>query len=104
MSHRFRPEAEAEYLGAIRFYESCRSGLGAALIAEFEHAVALAVERPLAWRLVHPTGIRRLGLGRFPYSVFYRPLADGIEITAFAHHRQRPQYWPARSESPEGPR
>lgn len=98
MSHRFRPEAAAEYLGAIRFYEARRRGLGAALIADFEHAVALAVERPLAWRQVHPTGIRRLGLARFPYSVFYQPLAEGIEITAFAHHRQRPQYWLARWE------
>lgn len=100
MSHRFRPEAEAEYLGAISFYESRGRGLGAALITEVEQAIALAVERPLAWRLVHDSGIRKLGLGRFPYTLFYRPLADGIEVTAFAHDRQRPQYWAARIGSP----
>lgn len=96
MSHRFRPEAEAEYLDAVGFYESRSRGLGAALIAEFERAIALAVERPLTWKQVHPSGIRRLGLGRFPYAVFYLPLTEGIEVTAFAHDRQRPLYWSAR--------
>lgn len=100
MSYCFRPEAEAEYLDAVGFYESRGRGLGAALIAEFERAVMLAVERPLAWKQVHPSGIRKLGLGRFPYTVFYLPQAEGIEVTAFAHDRQRPLYWSARIGSP----
>lgn len=35
MSHSFLPGAEAEYLGAIQFYEEQRAGLGPALIGEF---------------------------------------------------------------------
>lgn len=95
MKHSFLPEAEAEYLDAIRFYEERRSKLGAALISEFEHALQLALERPDAWRLVHPIGIRRIGLSRFPY-IFYRVVGDDLLITAVAHHRKRPGYWLTR--------
>lgn len=96
MSYRFAPEAEAEYLDAIAFYESRQHGLGAALVGEFEHAIGLIVERPLSWRQVHASGIRKLGLGRYPYTVFYLPVNDGVMVTAFAHDRQRPHYWSAR--------
>lgn len=100
MTHSFLPEAEAEYLDAVRFFDGQRSGLGVALITEFERAIALVVERPCAWRQVHADGIRRIGLARFPYALFYRVLADGMpQVTAFAHHRRRPGYWIARVSS-----
>jgi len=85
VKHSFLPEAEAEYLDAVRFYEERRDGLCGAL--------KLALERPLAWRQVHSTGIRRIGLMHFPYAIFYRILEDELQITAFAHHRKRPGYW-----------
>jgi len=96
VNYRFAPEAEAEYLDAIAFYESRGYRLGATLIAEFEHAIRLIFERPLAWRQVHESGIRKLGLARYPYTVFYLPMPDGVQVTAFAHNRQRPLYWFAR--------
>ncbi|MGH8602640.1 MAG: type II toxin-antitoxin system RelE/ParE family toxin [Gammaproteobacteria bacterium] len=96
MIYSFLPEAEAEYLEAVRFYEEQRAGLGDALISEFEHAIGLAAERPESWRLVHPSGIRRIGLLTFPYAVFYRVLSGSLQITAFAHHRHRPGYWLTR--------
>jgi len=92
----FLLEAEAEYLEAIRFYEAQRAGLGNALIQEFERIIELAVEKPETWRLVHPSGIRRIGLSRFPYAVFYRIFFDHLQITAFAHNRRHPGYWLAR--------
>jgi hypothetical protein len=52
VSHSFLPEAEAEYLEAVRLYEEICAGLGAALIDEFERVVKLAEERPHAWKLV----------------------------------------------------
>jgi toxin ParE1/3/4 len=97
--HSFLPGAEAEYLDAIRFYENRQPGLGAALIAEFEHALGLALDRPHTWRLVHPAGIRRIGLSRFPYAIFFRVVGDALQITAVAHHRKRPGYWLSRIES-----
>ena len=94
MKHSFLSAAEAEYLEAVQFFEEQRAGLGASLISEFERIVALATEMPMSWKLVHPTGIRCIGLTRFPYAVFFRVLTDGqIQVTAFAHHRRRPGYW-----------
>jgi toxin ParE1/3/4 len=92
----FLAEEETEYLEAIRFYEGQRAGLGDALILEFERVIGLAIEKPSAWKLVHPSGIRRIGLSRFPYSIFYRLFQNAIQITAFAHHRRRPGYWLTR--------
>ncbi|SJM89780.1 conserved hypothetical protein [Crenothrix polyspora] len=96
MNVSFLPEAETEYMEAVRFYEDQPAKLGALLIHEFERTMALVIEKPEAWRLVHPSGIRRISLSRFPYSVFYRVFSGGIQITAFAHHRRRPGYWLTR--------
>lgn len=97
MSHSFAADAETEYFDAIEFYEGKRAGLGAALIEEFERVVRLAEARPDTWKLVHPSGVRCIGLARFPYSVFYRVRPDGeIQVMAFAHHRRSPGYWFSR--------
>ena len=100
MTYGFLPEAEAEYLEAVRYYEDIQPGLGRCLIKEFEREIELAVAHPEARRTVHSAGIRRIGLARFPYAVFYRILNNGkLQITAFAHHRRRPGYWITRIET-----
>lgn len=97
MKYSFLPDAEAEYLEAIRFYEAKQLKLGESLIHEFERAMVLVTSKPAIYRLVHPGGIRCISLARFPYSVFYRMNPEQILITAFAHHRRRPDYWPTRA-------
>jgi toxin ParE1/3/4 len=94
----FLPEAEAEYLEAVRFYEEKRAGLGLALIEAFERSAMLAQQRPNAWKLVHASGIRRIGLARFPFAIFFRAVPGGVQVAAFAHHRQRPGYWHKRAK------
>jgi hypothetical protein len=77
-----------------------RAGLGSALIDEFERVIQLAIERPDSWKLIHAGGIRRIGLRRFPYAVFYHVLPERqLRIAAFAHHRKRPGYWLNRLKS-----
>lgn len=98
MSYSFLAEAEREYLQAVRFYEDQRAGLGARLINEFERTIQLAVERPLACRMVQIGDVRRIDLARFPYVIFFRVLPRGeLQVTAFAHHRRRPGYWLSRA-------
>ena len=92
MNYSFLPEAEIEYHEAIRFYEEQQATVGLALIHEFERIIALVIQRPQSWKQIHPCGIRRVGLSRFPYEVFYRVVGDELQITAFAH-RRRPGYW-----------
>jgi toxin ParE1/3/4 len=96
VSHSFHPEAEAEYLKAVAFFEERRAGLGKSLISEFERYIKLAEERPKAWKQIHPSGVRRIGLRRFPFSILFRTLETGPQVTAFAHHRRRPGYWLSR--------
>ena len=95
MNYRFRAEAEAEYLNAVRFYEEQRPGLGLVFIAEFERIMVLATRLPTTWKQID--GIRRIDLRRFPYAVYYHPNVDStLLVTAIAHHRRRPGYWMIR--------
>jgi hypothetical protein len=98
VSYSFLPEAEIEYLQAVRFYEDQRPGLGARLIKEFEHTIQIAADRPLGWKIIEANGIRRVDLRRFPYAIFYRVLSSGeLQVTAVGHHRRRPGYWVSRT-------
>jgi toxin ParE1/3/4 len=82
VSYGFLPEAEIEYLQAVKFNEGRRPGLGARLIKEFERTIRFAVERPLTWKVVHASGIRRIDLARFPYAIVFRLIpAGGLQVT-----------------------
>ena len=46
MSHSFHPEAEAELLAAIDYYEDCEEGLGIDFAVEVQSAIDCALGRP----------------------------------------------------------
>ena len=48
MTYDFHPEARLEYSEAAAFYETRRSGLGAAFTIEVEAAIELIVSNPKA--------------------------------------------------------
>lgn len=93
--YRFHPEAESELAEAVSYYELRLAGLGRALAAEVERAVALIRERPEIGA-PHGTGRRSLLLNRFPYRVVYRAATTGVLVVAIAHLRRRPGYWRRR--------
>ncbi len=39
---------------------------------------------------------RRYVIKRFPYSIIYRQVTQGIRILAIEHHKRRPAYWQGR--------
>lgn len=97
MSFSFHPDARAEYLEAIAYYEGRSPGLGADFAEAFEAALALVLNHPQAAPLVHPSGVRRKSFpSPFLYSVLYSPEPSGLLIVAVAHHRKRPEYWRSR--------
>ena len=49
MSFQFHPEAEAEFLAAVDWYEERSAGLGGNFAAEIHAAIHRAVAMPLAW-------------------------------------------------------
>ncbi|QVL50029.1 MAG: type II toxin-antitoxin system RelE/ParE family toxin [Thiocapsa sp.] len=96
MSYSFHPAAEAEYLEAIRYYESKRPGLGAALLADFESVIDTVCAAPRRNPVEQSPDVRRKSLRRFPYTVLYRERSGLVEVLAIAHHRRRPEYWVGR--------
>jgi len=80
-------------LEAVGYYESKVTGLGAALISEFDMLAGLIGDTPKAWQIVLGPEIRRVPLNRFPLSVIFREKTAGFDVLAIAHDRRRPQYW-----------
>lgn len=96
----FHPEARAEILDAVDWYEAAQPGLGADLLSRLTDRVRLLEEMPglgsvVALRRVHPI-VRRFPLGRFPYMLVYLIREDELFILALAHTRRRPMYWRRR--------
>ena len=89
--------ASNELIGAIGWYETRRSGLG----ADFYDAVV----RTIGLIRTHPEiGTVRKGrfLNRqflvtgFPYKVVYRVRESDIYVVAIAHTSRRPDFWKGR--------
>ncbi|MDD9980783.1 MAG: hypothetical protein OXU81_05405 [Gammaproteobacteria bacterium] len=51
MTYGFHPEAEAEHLEAVAWYESRGAGLGARYLAEFERVLSHVCGNPYRYRL-----------------------------------------------------
>lgn len=97
MSYRFHPAAEAEHLETIRFYDSCRRGLGADCLAEFDALMICVVERPTQFRLERRPDIRKAGLRRFPFELIFRAAAGQPPLLlAVSHKRRQPGWWRRR--------
>jgi plasmid stabilization system protein ParE len=91
----FRPEAEAELLGARAWYEGERVGLGAIFAAAVETTVTAILQNPLAYPRVKGD-TRRALVRRFPYAVYFRPIGDEIVVLALMHGRRLPRRWRSR--------
>jgi toxin ParE1/3/4 len=92
----FRPPARAEFIDAAAWYEARRPALGAEFIAEIEHCIALAAQKPLRFAMVH-NSVRRVIARRFPYSVYYRVETDSIVVMAVFHASRDPLIWQRRT-------
>ncbi|HMO47021.1 MAG TPA: type II toxin-antitoxin system RelE/ParE family toxin [Rubrivivax sp.] len=92
----FHPEAQAEHLAQIAYYEGVQAGVGARCAAAVEAAIAHIDSDPLRFPVACEPGIRRCPLKRFPFTVFFRESAGGFYIYAVAPHRRDPDYWKTR--------
>jgi hypothetical protein len=92
----FLPEAESEHLKQVAYYEAQQTGLGARYLAEVNAALEYICEAPLRFPIARPPALRRLGLRRFPFTIFFRELSGVVQVVAVAPHRRRPGYWNGR--------
>jgi plasmid stabilization system protein ParE len=88
----FDPDAKAEFLEAVRYYEKCQKGLGRRFRVAIETAVQLISESPFMYRSLKAP-FRRYLLPKFPYSIIYSIEPDHIHIIAVAHNKRKPGYW-----------
>jgi hypothetical protein len=87
--------ARAEYLDAQAFYESKVPGLGFEFRAELNQVSEFLLSHPAVGKLVGPR-TRSWPLRRFPFTLIYAELAEGVLVVAVAHQRRRPGYWRSR--------
>ncbi len=93
----FHPEASAEYLAAVDYYEQRKPGLGARFTLEVEAAIERILESPTRWPIFE-ADIRRCLTHTFPYGLLYSVDADSIMILAVMHCSRNPGYWKHRSD------
>jgi plasmid stabilization system protein ParE len=92
MTYSFHPEAEAEFLGAVEFYEARRAGLGQDFAIEVYSAIQRIVSFPTAWPVLGGD-VRRCLTNRFPYGVLYTLEPNGVFILAVMHLHRASGYW-----------
>ena len=95
MSYSFHPEAKAEFIEAIEYYENCTQGLGLDFAIEVHATIERIVAYPKAWPIMEGE-IRRSQTGRFPYGVLYAEDHGSIYILAVMHLHRDPDYWRQR--------
>ena len=88
----FDPDARAEFLEAVKYYEDCQAGLGRRFRIAVEAAVQSVAETPFRYRALHAP-FRRYLLTNFPYSIIYCIEPENILIIAIAHTKRKPGYW-----------
>ena len=100
----FHPEAEEEFIAAIRQYSDIDPSLGADFEVKVEEGVLLAMTFPSMWREIGPR-LRRVLIRRFPYGIVYAYDEDVFYVLAVMQLHARPGYWKDRvKDSPVRPR
>jgi|LFRM01.2.fsa_nt_gb plasmid stabilization system protein ParE len=91
----FHPEADAEFVEAVAYYEDCEPGLGIDLSREVFATIQNVVDYPTMWPEIEDE-VHRCLVHRFPYGVLYSIEPDGIFILAVMHLHRDPEYWKHR--------
>jgi plasmid stabilization system protein ParE len=92
--HFSRP-AQRELDHAVDWYEDRRSGLGDRFNNRVVELITQIVSNPQLFAEVED-GVREAHVRRFPYCVYFRVLADRIEIISVFHTSRDPETWRSR--------
>ena len=95
MKYVFHPEARAEFLAAIDYYEEREAGLGADFAIEVHSTIESVLNFPNAWPILEDD-IRRRQTRCFPYGIIYSHDEVVIFILAVMYLHRYPKYWKDR--------
>lgn len=90
------PDAEADLVAAMKWYDDQRDGLGDEVLVCVGEAIATIRRIPLVPRVVFQN-LRRVLVRRFPYAVFYRVSAEQLTVVAVYHTSRDPRGWQDRA-------
>lgn len=96
----FDPDARAEFLSAVEYYEQCQKGLGKRFKDAVEAECSQISRMPFGFRVVQKH-FRRCLVAKFPYAIFFSIEPDYILIVAVGHVRRMPGYWQGRQKDSE---
>lgn len=88
----FDPDARAEFLAAVEYYEECQSGLGRRFRDAVERELVHICEMPFLFRVLHAP-FRRCLVPMFPYAIIFTIDPASILVIAMAHAKRKPGYW-----------
>lgn len=91
-----RPEAEEDMLEGRDWYEGQREGLGSEFLTAIEVVFDRIREMPELYAPEYKS-VRRAGLTRFPYVVYYRIGGTSVEVIAVQHGGRSPRRWRSRA-------
>jgi len=89
------PAAESEFLEAAAWYAERSPSLGTAFRTSVATTLTTIEEAPHRFPIAL-RDIRKARVPRFPYVVYYVPLAAVIVVIAIIHGRRDPRRWQTR--------
>jgi len=92
----FDPDARAEFLAAVQYYEECHSGLGRRFRTAVEMELGGIETMPFRYRVLHAP-FRRCLVQKFPYAIIFVIEPGFILVVAVAHAKRKPGYWHERA-------
>lgn len=91
----FTTPARVELLRAIDWYNAQQPNLGHSFAREVERAVERMANAPLRFPIIQQD-VRRVGLRRFPYGLFFQTHPGVIQVIACFHTSRAPDNWQQR--------
>ena len=98
----FVARAREEFLADVAYYDQVQPGQGVRFAAAVEEATARALAFPLSGSTATPT-IRRVIIKNLPFSIVYRPEADGVNGGAWRAVKRSPVSNARRAQKPASP-
>ena len=95
MNAKLHPEADLEFVEAVRYYSGISPELGVRFYHEMERLFEEVCKTPEHfWRFDPP--VRRHLSQDFPYAIIFLEKPEHIWIVAVMHMKRRPGYWRER--------
>ncbi len=93
----FHPEARAEFIADVDWYDGRESAAGERFENAVRSAIDDAVESPESWPRwpgwIREPLVRSKGVRGFPYRLVYFVRGELLTVVAVAHEKRRPGYW-----------